>query len=55
MGRKCDTARRYDDIDWRRGDTEEGGGGGDIASWADANLTELKNEENSHSQSSCYK
>jgi hypothetical protein len=30
-------------------------GGGDDVSWADANLTDLKNEENSRGQFSCYK
>jgi hypothetical protein len=29
--------------------------GGDDASWADTNLTDLKNKENLHSRFSCYK
>jgi hypothetical protein len=29
--------------------------GGDKVSWADANLTKPKNEENSHGRFNCYK
>jgi hypothetical protein len=29
--------------------------GGDDASWADANITEPKNKENSYGRFSCYK
>jgi hypothetical protein len=38
MERKRDTVWRHDNIDWRRGNTEEGKGGDD-ASWTNTNLT----------------
>jgi hypothetical protein len=48
MERKCDTVQQRGDVGWRRGSTREGKGVDDT-SWADANLTRLKNEENSRS------
>jgi hypothetical protein len=52
--RKRDTARLCDDIGQRRGGTREEKGR-DNASWADANLTGPKNEENPHDRFSWYK
>jgi hypothetical protein len=41
MKKKCDTARRRDNVDRRRGDTGEGKRGDDVSS-VDANLTRPK-------------
>jgi hypothetical protein len=54
MQRKRDTARWRDDVDRRRDGTERGKGG-DIASWADTNLTGSRNEKNSRGRFSRYK
>jgi hypothetical protein len=54
MGRKRDMVRQRDDVSQRRGGTEEGRGGNNV-SWADANLTGLKNKENTRGRFSWYK
>jgi hypothetical protein len=54
MGRKRDAVQRRGDVGQRKCGTGEGKGG-DNVSWADTNLTRLKNEENPRGQFSCYK
>jgi hypothetical protein len=54
MERKCDTVWWRGDVVRRRYDTRESKGG-DNVSWADANLTVLKNKENSRGRLCCYK
>jgi hypothetical protein len=56
MGTKRDTTRWRGDVGWRRDDIEERRGkGGDDMSWAHADLTKPKNEENTRGRFNCYK
>jgi hypothetical protein len=54
MGKKRDLTWRRDDVGQRRGASEREKRG-DNASWVNANLTRLKNEENSCGRFSLYK
>jgi hypothetical protein len=54
MGRKCDMARWHGNVGGGEVTPRRGKGGDDI-SWADANLTGPRTEENSSSRFSCYK